>query len=185
MRVLLPLLIGCEKPIPNLQADSGTPDTVVVPLSDIDGSSLPQGPSPCRQPVLADVLYAIDGDTIAVDAGSGEETVRMIGVDTPEVGWDGEQSDCYALEAKAFAEDRLEGGQVWLTFDSSCADTYGRTLAYLHLGASDQDFFQRQLLRGGYAHDLPWSGTNTYADTFAGDVAYAQSSGEGMWGLCN
>lgn len=184
MHALLLLLIGCGETDPGLSDDTGT-TAEPVDLSEIDGDSLPQGAAPCREPVLADVVYTIDGDTIVVDAGSGEETVRFIGVDTPEVGWDGGQSECYALEAQAFIRDLLEGGQVWLTFDSTCADMYDRTLAYVHTGATDQDFVERQLLRGGYAFDFPWSGTDTFAQTFADDAAYAESHEEGMWGLCD
>ena len=154
-------------------------------LVDIDAETLPQGESPCRTPELAYVHTAIDGDTIHVDTSLGEESIRLIGVDTPEVGWGGDASDCYALEAQAFAQNVLEGSEVWLTFDGTCTDLYDRTLAYIHQGSGDQDFFQRRLLRGGYAWDFPWEGTDTFADTFAQDAWHAESNGEGLWELCD
>ena len=185
MHISLILLVGCMKTVPGSDSGAASTDTAAVDLSGIDPDTLPQGTSPCRQPELVSVHTVIDGDTVHVDSSQGEESIRMIGVDTPEVGWDGAPSDCYALEAQSFARDVLEGSEVWLTFDSSCTDLYDRTLAYIHKGSGDQDFFQRRLLRGGYARDFPWEGTDTFEDTFSQDAWYAESNGEGLWGLCD
>ena len=186
--LLLFLLVGCVKTVPGLTSDTGashTSDTDPVDLSTIDPDTLPQGDSPCREPELVWVYAVIDGDTVHVDSSQGEESIRMIGVDAPEVGWDGAPSDCYGLEAQVFSRNTLEDQEVWLTFDGTCTDLYDRSLAYIHLGSGDQDFFQRRLLRGGYAWDYPWSGTDTFEDTFAEDAFSAEASGEGLWGLCD
>jgi micrococcal nuclease len=186
MLSLLSLLSACDS---HAGSDSGAPstdtDTDTVDLSTIDPDSLPQGSSPCRQPELVFVYAAIDGDTIHVDSSRGEESIRMIGLDTPEVGWNGDSSECYGLEAQAYTRDALEDGEVWLTFDNNCTDMYDRTLAYVHVGSGQQDFFQRQLLRGGYGRAYPWEDTATFEDTFAQDELHAQSEGLGLWGLCD
>ena len=50
------------------------------------------------------VIQAVDGDTIDVTPPvDGREQVRLIGVDTPEVG------QPYAQKASAFTRERLEG----------------------------------------------------------------------------
>ena len=183
MHLLLLSLAGCVKTASG--PDTEPADTAGVALADLDPDTLPQGTSPCRAPELVYVHTAIDGDTVHVDTTQGEESIRLIGVDTPEVGWGGDPSDCYGLEAQAFAQDALEGSEVWLTFDSACTDLYDRTLAYIHQGSGEQDFFQRRLLRGGYGRDFPWEGTDTFQDTFSQDAWYAQSNGEGLWGLCD
>ena len=47
-----------------------------------------------------------DGDTASVEPEiDGEDSVRLIGVDAPEVG----EGQPYAAEAASFAEDRLKG----------------------------------------------------------------------------
>jgi len=178
------LLLSCA----SNDADSGVSDsTTAVPteLSTIDPDTLPQGDNPCRPPELVFVYDAIDGDTIHVSSSKGTESIRLIGVDTPEVGWNGEPSDCYGQEAQAFTRELLEDKQVWLTFDGSCTDAYDRTLAYVHVGNGDQDFFERQLLRRGYGTAFPWSGTDTFEDTFADDESQAMSEGAGLWSACN
>ena len=177
------LLMACETT--RLDTGPATSDTAAVDLADLDADALPQGAAPCRAPERVWVHTVIDGDTVHVDSSQGEESIRLIGVNTPEVGWDGDPSDCYGLEAQAFAREALEGTEVWLTFDSACTDLYERTLAYVHQGSGEQDFFQRQLLRGGYAWDFPWEGTDTFEATFAQDAWFAESNGEGLWGLCN
>ena len=184
MSMFLILLAGCEAPETVPESDTAD-DTDTIDLSTINPDDLPQGINPCRQPELVWVYAAIDGDTIHIDSSLGEESIRMIGVDTPEVGWDGDQSECYALEAQAFTREMLEDREVWLTFDGTCTDLYDRSLAYVHIGTNDQDFFQRQLLRDGYGWDYPWDGTDTFEQTFAQDASHAQESEAGWWGLCN
>lgn len=175
------LLLACTA-----GTDSGTPEAdTKSELFNIDPDTLPQGESPCREPELVFVYDVIDGDTIHVSSSQGTESIRMIGVDTPEIGWNGDPSDCYAQEAQAFTRDLLEDKQAWLTFDGTCTDAYDRTLAYVHIGSGDQDFFERLLLRGGYGRDFPWSGTDTFEDTFAQDAWHAESEGAGLWGACN
>src|SRR5687768_16480949 len=45
---------------------------------------LPLGANPIGQTERARVLRVVDGDTIVIDRGLGDEKVRYIGIDTPE-----------------------------------------------------------------------------------------------------
>jgi endonuclease YncB( thermonuclease family) len=65
--------------------------------------------------------YAIDGDTIVI----GKRSVRILGIDTPEVG-----QRCYK-QASAKMASLIQGG-VRLR-NVSGTDRYGRTLAYVQL----------------------------------------------------
>jgi len=188
--MLLFLLVSC---IGN-PADTGTivdsgggEDTPEVddPIFDIDPESLPQGAQPCRAPILAEVEYTIDGDTIHVLTDQGSDRIRLIGVNAPEVGWDGDASECYGDESAVFVESHLEGRWIWLTFDQNCEDAYERALAYVHTAADDQGFFQRNLLQGGYAQSYSWEGTDTFSELFSQDESIAQNSNAGLWGACN
>src|SRR5688572_13646556 len=70
--------------------------------------------------VLARVV--IDGDTLIVSAGSDlktpdnrpldGETIRLIGVDTPEIEHPPEPAECYGNEAKAFTEGAIGGRTI-------------------------------------------------------------------------
>ena len=188
---MLWMVLGCL----SKSVDSGIslPEDDVVEhddLSWVDPQELPLLNGACRTPVRLRVNRVVDGDTIhgklITDQGELDPNlskIRLIGVDAPEMGYNGEPDDCYAAEATEYA-NTLWGTWVWLTFDGQCTDDFGRTLAYVHLGTGEQDFFQRQLLRGGYAKAFAWEDTSGFSELFAADEATAMSSGAGGWTAC-
>lgn len=99
------------------------------------------------------VTTVFDGDTILVELGGGEVTVRLIGVDTPEVSRPDTPVQFYGPEASAFTRRVLEGTRVTLEFEEpgrpgGSVDRYGRTLAYVI--TEDGANFNRELVRQGY-----------------------------------
>lgn len=153
----------------------------------LDGTSLRAGPTPCRAPLLGRVTRVTDGDTIHVVGevpGNFEGRVRLIGVDTPEIGRGGAPSDCFADAAAAFTA-HLRGRLVWLTFDAECHDRYNRTLAYVHVGGGDRDMWQRQLLRRGLAKVMTVGRNRAFSRTFESDQAVAKANGTGLWSACD
>jgi len=163
------------------QSIDDPPIEVIDDLSWVDPDNLPSGDNPCREPIRMRVNYVVDGDTFFADGDNGEEKVRIIGVNTPEL----HDDECYAAEAKTFLTQLISGKWVWLTFDRDCTDYYERTLAYVHVGTGEMDFVERQLLRGGYAQDFPFENTDTFAALFAMDEATARDDNVGGWGACN
>lgn len=90
---------------------------------------------------LVQVRHVIDGDTFITESG---KTVRLIGVDTPEL--DGPRSE-RAEEAKKWME-RFEGKEVKLVYDDKLLGPYERWLAYVyHRG----EFLNRKLIEEGMA----------------------------------
>ncbi|MAA78912.1 MAG: hypothetical protein CL916_06600 [Deltaproteobacteria bacterium] len=156
----------------------------VDPITLIDPTTLPAASNPCREPVLVDVNYVVDGDTVFVQAPQGEEKVRFIGIDTAELGYDGEPDECYAQEARDFLIDLIDERKVWLSFDALCEDTFGRTLAYVHTSVGSQGFVQRQMIQRGMAKDFPFDDTPAFREMFAEDALQAQQAGIGGWGAC-
>src|SRR5919106_1283158 len=72
--------------------------------------------------VRAEVLDVTDGDTIRVLIRGEEESVRYIGIDTPESVAPGEPVECFGARASEF-NDRLVGGErVRLSFDAERRD---------------------------------------------------------------
>lgn len=168
-------------------ADSGSggDDTATDPIYDLTADEIPQGADPCREAFVGLVSEIVDGDTFWEHGPDGAEKIRIIGVDTPEIAHSSDETDeCYGPEATTFAEDTLYDNHVWLSFDGDCEDDYGRTLAYVTTGPGDQGFFERQLLRNGYAVTMTFSATSTYADVFEEDERAAQEEGAGMWTAC-
>ena len=88
-----------------------------------------------------------DGDTIRLgELGS----VRLIGIDTPEVYGDAE---CFGREASAFAKRLLPlGTRVRYRVGVEERDRYGRLLAYVWL--PDGRMLNRVMIEQGYAQPL-------------------------------
>lgn len=80
------------------------------------------------------VRHVVDGDTLAVAREGGEHvSVRLVGIDTPESVALQEERNC---EEGVLASDHMkalvgEGDALWLQYDTSVADKYGRPLAYV------------------------------------------------------
>lgn len=192
--ILLSLLLACRPDEPeDLQpaeetggAETGEAgDSADDPIYDLDPASVAQGADPCREAFVGEVTEVVDGDTLWVHGPDGADKIRIIGVDTPEIAHDTDETDeCYGPEATAFTEENLLGRLVWLGFDGDCEDDYGRALAYVTTGEGEQGFFERQQLRGGYATTMNFRETSTYAEVFEADEATARAAGAGLWGAC-
>lgn len=137
----------------------------------------PGGSLPEREAVVSRV---IDGDTVEVSPPvRGEEDVRLIGVDAPELGGPGGPQP-YARRAAAFAERRLEGRRVRLQFGPELEDRYGRVLAYVYAGG---EMFNRRLLERGYAQLALFSPNTRYAASLRRAQEEAREARRGLWGL--
>jgi micrococcal nuclease len=84
------------------------------------------------------VTDVIDGDTIKVLRGRRQETVRFIGVDTPETGRPDTPVQFYGPEASLFTRRTLLEKRVRLEFEPAgrqggSRDKYHRLLAYVFL----------------------------------------------------
>jgi micrococcal nuclease len=150
---------------------------------DDGGSSEPSGP------VSARVTHVVDGDTIDVDLPDGsDDTVRYIGIDTPETVKPDTPVQCGGPEAHALNE-RLVGGQtVTLRFDAERRDVYGRLLAYVYLPSARPGghplFVNAELVRRGLARTLTIPPNDSFAALFARLAARAGAAGRGLWGHC-
>lgn len=94
------------------------------------------------------VERVIDGDTLVLEDG---RRVRLLGLDAPELGYGGSESECYAPESKAFLE-LIVGqakGEFSLEYDEIRFDRYNRTLAYIWNGKNRM--LNEIILREGYA----------------------------------
>jgi endonuclease YncB( thermonuclease family) len=105
-------------------------------------------------PVLYRVVKVIDGDTIKVDIGGKIETVRLIGMDTPEIAHPNHpQNDYFGPEAAQYAKQLLENQSVYLIPDpmQSNRDKYDRLLRYVFL--EDGTLINAKLIAEGYAYN--------------------------------
>ena len=145
-----------------------------------DGS----GGSPGRDGAeVGQVVRVVDGDTIHVQVGGTRETVRYIGVDTPESVKPGTPVECFAKRASAFNHRLVEGEKVRLVRDAEARDRYGRLLAYVYR-VRDKRFVNAALVRRGYAVPLTIPPNVAHAEQFRKLASAARRAGRGLWSSC-
>ncbi|HEV2770019.1 MAG TPA: thermonuclease family protein [Solirubrobacteraceae bacterium] len=129
------------------------------------------------------VVHVVDGDTIAVRLGGREETVRYIGVDTPETKRPGAPVQCFGPAAGAFNARLVEGERVRVEPGEEQRDRYGRLLGYVYR-ERDGLFVNEALVRGGYARARAYAPNDRYAARFDALTDAAREGGRGLWGRC-
>ena len=132
----------------------------------------------------ARVVRVVDGDTVVVETGGVEESVRLIGIDTPETVKPGSEVECFGPEASERTADLLpEGTSVVLERDVEARDRYDRLLAYVHR-ADDATFVNLALVEEGYAQPAPYPPNVAHEDAIDAAGRRARKEGLGMWGAC-
>jgi micrococcal nuclease len=148
--------------------------------ADGGGSEEPTGPLRAR------VTHVVDGDTIDVSIDGDDDTVRYIGIDTPETVKPDTPVQCGGPEAHAVNERLVGNRTVTLRFDAERRDVYGRLLAYVYLPRAGGKplFVNAVLVRRGLARTLTIRPNDSFADLFARLAAAAGAAGRGLWGGC-
>lgn len=139
--------------------------------------------TPGRADLEGRVVRVVDGDTVRVRLEGREETVRYIGVDTPETKRPGRAVECFGPAASAANERLVEGREVRLEVGEEERDRYDRLLAYVHR-ADDGRFVNEILVREGYARPLAIEPNVRHADAFAALADEALGAGRGLWSVC-
>lgn len=148
------------------------PDSVFRPPAD-GPSGDPFVPlDPSAEPVT--VVSITDGDTIDVRLGSGAvDTVRLIGINTPESG------ECWGEEAGRVLEALIPvGTTVGLTVDVSDRDQYNRLLRYVWLGEMSVN---EEMVRRGAAISRRYEPDTALAARFESAQEDAQTQQLGLW----
>lgn len=134
----------------------------------------------------AKVLRVIDGDTIEVLVESYEDTVRLIGIDSPETLDERKPIQCFGKEAFAKADEILTNKTVTLESDPTQGnkDEYKRLLRYVFL--LDGTNFNEFMIKEGYAREYTFKGSSyKYQLEFRSAEKKAKQGKEGLWGSCN
>jgi micrococcal nuclease len=127
----------------------------------------------------AKVTKVIDGDTVSLESG---ETIRYIGIDTPEVS---QGKECFAEEATKANQELVLGKVVRLEKDISEKDRYKRLLRYLWVDSESGEIFVNEyLVRQGFALAVTYPPDVKYSDLFREAEKEARDKNSGLWGKC-
>lgn len=137
------------------------------------------------QPGSYKIARYVDGDTITVDMDGKKETVRFIGIDTPETHKPNTPVQCYGPAAAAHTKNVIEaaGGRVRLVADplNTNRDRYDRLLRYVYL--PDGTLVNELNIREGYAFYYPYFPFSK-KDQFSAAQTEAQTAKKGLWSAC-
>ena len=124
------------------------------------------------------VNYVIDGDTLRLQ---DHRRIRLIGIDTPELGGWGRVTQPYARKAQQRLAElvKANGDTVVLSIGEQSHDRYGRVLAHVYgqHGAS----LEEQLISEGLAYHVVIAPNVALAQCLAQAESEARSQGVGLW----
>ena len=129
------------------------------------------------------VSQAVDGDTLLVAQNGRQETVRLIGVDTPETKDPRKPIQCFGYAAADHTRHLAEGKSVRLEADpnDSDRDKYKRLLRYVYL--PDGTLLNAELIKDGYAFAYTVF-SFTKIDEFRQLEKDARVNNRGLWSGC-
>jgi len=115
----------------------------------------------------------VDGDTLIVNDGAREHTVRIIGINTPERG------ECYADDASRALEAMVAGARLTLITDVSDTDQYGRLLRYVETSLGVD--VGAALVAGGFAIARRYEPDVVRDDAYRDLQNRARADDVGLW----
>ena len=129
------------------------------------------------------VLIVIDGDTIKTNQ---HETIRFLGVDTPELHHPHRPTECYANEAKQFTKKQVLNKRVLLTFEYPYKDKYNRTLAWVWYGYNYKTLLNLEIIKQGYGFSYKKYPTSKLKELNEAENT-AKTYRKGLWNskICN
>lgn len=116
-------------------------------------------------PVWFDVERVIDGDTVEVIIDNKKESIRLIGIDAPEL-TDSSMKGKLATESKEYLKKLLENKKFRLENDETQTDRdiYGRLLRYIFL--EDGTLINKKMIESGMAEEYTFKAPYKYQREF-------------------
>ena len=148
------------------------------------GSVAPaRGLEPIGATEAARVVRVVDGDTIVIDRGRGNERLRYIGIDTPESVKPGSPVEFMAEEAAAANAALVEGREVVIETDVSDRDPFDRLLRYVWMREGNAwVLVNLELVRRGFAQVATYPPDVRWRDALADAQREAREAAAGLWG---
>lgn len=138
--------------------------------------------SSCQPAADADAWHTVvvvnDGDTVVL-AGPEKQTVRYLGIDTPEIDHRRGTAEPFAIQAGQYNRKLVLHKRVRIEFDSQKSDRYGRWLAYVFL--EDGTFVNQAVLAEGYGFCLSKQPNTRHEKQLLETQRAAMGAAKGIW----
>lgn len=166
-----PTPIGKVGGVQTSQSPTPTPTSTPEPES----ISAPKGMQEAK------VDFVVDGDTIKVLISGKVETIRLIGIDTPETVDPRKPVQCFGREASNKAKEILSNKTVYLESDPTQGerDKYQRLLRYAWFDTDTN--FNKLMISEGYAHEYTYAVPYKYQAEFKQAEKEAREGNKGLW----
>ena len=139
------------------------------------------------------VVRAVDGDTLKILYWGKEESIRLIGIDTPESrinkkakrdakrsGQDIKTITSMGKRATEYVQSLVKPGDlITIEFDAQERDRYGRLLGYVYL--SNGKMLNEEIVKAGYANVMTIPPNVRYQDRFLKAYKQARENKRGLW----
>lgn len=123
------------------------------------------------------VAQVVDGDTLRLHDG---RSVRLIGINTPEIGRKGKPSEPLAEQARKTLQALLgKTSKVGLRVGRESHDRYGRLLAHIYLPSGEN--VEAHLLEAGLAAQIVVPPNVGHLDCYRAAEQRARRSSKGVW----
>lgn len=166
------------------------------PVPDEDAPLLEGQEKNIEKEFVQDGIYfveeVIDGDTIYIETDDGDsESVRLIGINTPETVDPRTEVECFGKEASIKTTELLQDQEVRIEFDPAKGDRdqFGRLLRYVFLpgqtNQSEQNI-NKLLIEQGFAYENSYGVPYKFEKEFKQAQIQAKNSQAGLWapGVC-
>jgi len=130
----------------------------------------------------ATVVSITDGDTLKVNINGTVETIRVVGIDTPETVDPRKPVQCFGKEATAKMRELVSGKTVYLEPDQTQGerDKYQRLLRFVFL--EDGSDVGLTLIKEGYASEYTYeSNPYKYQLAYRNAETEARNNNKGLW----
>ena len=163
---------------------------ILIQLPLIAGGKRPILP---QSNLTVEVLSVVDGDTLKIGYKGQKESIRLIGIDTPESrinkktkndakrsGQNIETIIAMGKRAAAYVESLVKPGDtITIEFDVQKKDRYGRLLGYVYL--SNGKMLNEEIVKAGYANVMTIPPDVKYKDRFLRAYKQAREDKRGLW----
>lgn len=130
------------------------------------------------------IVKVVDGDTITVNLNGQKQTIRIIGINTPETVDPRRGVECFGRQASDRAKEYFKSKNyvVWLEKDNSQGeyDKYQRLLRYVFTDNGTIDYGLGMILEG-YAYEYTYDTPYKYQTAYKNAQKNSEEKGLGLW----